>query len=113
MPHSENTTMAWEERKGNLYYYAKRREGTKVKSIYMGRGVMAQAAEKLVEETRKGADRESSEEERTWQELAQLQDQLKKRNQQTLIEAGLHRPKRGVWRLKRSPTCSFKPTQAT
>ena len=39
--------MAWETRKGKRYYYLKVRKGTKVKSVYLGTGVVAQAMDTL------------------------------------------------------------------
>lgn len=33
--------MGWEQRGANRYYYRKEREGSRVKSIYVGRGEMA------------------------------------------------------------------------
>lgn len=37
--------MAWEDRKGRLYYYRKRREGKRVISEYVGAGLAGQIAE--------------------------------------------------------------------
>lgn len=39
--------MGWEQRGTNLYYYKKEREGSKVKSIYVGRGEVAHMISKL------------------------------------------------------------------
>ena len=39
--------MAWEQRGSNSYYYKKEREGSKVKSVYVGRGEMAHMISKL------------------------------------------------------------------
>lgn len=33
--------MGWEQRGTNLYYYKKERDGSKVKSVYVGRGEIA------------------------------------------------------------------------
>ena len=33
--------MGWEKRGNNQYYYKKEREGSRVKSVYVGRGEMA------------------------------------------------------------------------
>jgi hypothetical protein len=33
--------MGWEQRANNRYYYKKEREGSKVKSVYVGRGEIA------------------------------------------------------------------------
>ncbi len=34
--------MGWEQRGNNQYYYKKERDGSKVKSVYVGRGEIAQ-----------------------------------------------------------------------
>lgn len=39
--------MGWEQRGKNSYYYKKEREGSKVKSVYVGRGEMAHMISKL------------------------------------------------------------------
>ena len=47
-----STTMAWEERRnGRLYYYRKVREGRRVRSIYVGSGLLGDLAEEqLIED---------------------------------------------------------------
>ena len=35
--------MGWEERNGSMYYYRKRRASTRVTSVYVGRGALAEA----------------------------------------------------------------------
>ena len=35
------STMAWEKRKGGIYYYRKTRDGDKVYSVYVGKDVLA------------------------------------------------------------------------
>ena len=39
--------MGWERRGNNSYYYKKEREGSRVKSVYVGRGEMAHMISKL------------------------------------------------------------------
>ena len=39
--------MGWEQRGNNSYYYKKEREGSRVKSVYVGRGEIAQMISKL------------------------------------------------------------------
>jgi hypothetical protein len=44
--------MAFEQRRGNIYYYRKRREGAKVVSDYVGSGEVAYLADHLAKKTR-------------------------------------------------------------
>ena len=39
--------MGWEQRGDNQYFYKKEREGTRVKSVYVGRGEVAHMISKL------------------------------------------------------------------
>src|ERR1041385_8158915 len=39
--------MGWEQRGANSYYYKKERDGSRVKSVYVGRGEVAQLISKL------------------------------------------------------------------
>jgi predicted negative regulator of RcsB-dependent stress response len=39
--------MGWEQRGANSYYYKKEREGSKVKSVYVGRGEIAHMVSQL------------------------------------------------------------------
>lgn len=39
--------MGWEQRGNNRYYYKKEREGSRVKSVYVGRGEVADMVSKL------------------------------------------------------------------
>lgn len=52
--------MGIEQRKGNLYYYEKRREGDRVVSEYVGSGPVASLAQKRaeIERERKWAERQ-------------------------------------------------------
>jgi hypothetical protein len=39
--------MGWEQRGNNRYYYKKEREGSRVKSVYVGRGEIAQMVSQI------------------------------------------------------------------
>lgn len=39
--------MGWEQRGNNSYYYKKERDGSRVKSVYVGRGEIAHMLSKL------------------------------------------------------------------
>lgn len=43
------STMAWEQRGSHFYYYRKERSGLSVRSVYVGRGDMAQLSAALDE----------------------------------------------------------------
>ena len=98
--------MAWERRKGNLYYYWKVRVGGKVVSRYVGRNAGAQFIAQEIAESQQ-ARQSRAEEKRQWAELEHQLDQLKRQTEAELIAAGLHRPNWGRWRKKRKP--SSKP----
>ncbi len=51
--------MAWETRGNKRYYYRKYRDGSKVKSKYVGAGVAGEMAEKLDLEERQQKDQEA------------------------------------------------------
>ncbi len=94
--------MAWERRKGNLYYYEKHRIGERVVSRYLGNGPVAQAAaQEAAEENAHQAARKEQRD--TWHALESQLDQLKLQIEAELKNQGLHRPNWGRWRRKRSP----------
>lgn len=97
------TAMAWEQRNGRSYYYAKRREGKKVVSVYLGRGTLAELAEETVLDGMMGRQ-QARKEKLEWQELEQLLDQVRHETTEMLKATGLHRPQRKPWRRKRSPS---------
>ena len=90
--------MGWETRKGNRYYYAKRRVGSKVQSIYLGKSTLAEEEllEKQLHRQTTHLDREA------WHQLETALDQNQKAITQLLLMAGLHRHRWGRWRKKRT-----------
>jgi hypothetical protein len=89
--------MAWEQRNGNTYYYAKQRVGTKVKSIYLGTGPEAHQEHQRIQDRK-----QSRQEQEAWQEIVQHLDQLRAMTEHLLSQAGLHRKNYGPWRKKRA-----------
>ena len=98
--------MAWEERKGNRYYYRKRREGGRVVSEYIG-GDLAGLFALLDEEDQEHRqwERDAQREEREAQQAIDKQiDEViglaRTLADAAMIEAGYHRHK-GQWRKRR------------
>jgi len=100
--------MAWETRRGRLYYYRKKRVGTKVVSEYVGSGMVGQfiELEDLQSREKRQAEcrmiRELKEEER------KLAEEHRQNEAQAILaakETGICRRK-GEWRLtpKSSPS---------
>lgn len=99
--------MGIESRKGNLYYYRKRREGDRVVSEYVGGGLIVSLAERQAEIER--AQREAAkaqlhaermsmaEIDRQMDEFSQLVDLLMSAE---LLTLGFHQHKR-QWRRRR------------
>ena len=99
--------MGFEDRKGRLYYYAKRREGGRVVSEYRGGGDLALYAGVLAEEEaeRKAAERdqrrrERAEGERLDAEVDRLLRLVEALSASELVAAGYHNHK-GQWRKRR------------
>ena len=99
--------MGWEQRGNNRYYYKKEREGSRVKSVYVGRGEIAhmiadlQSSSPLLERiarTIKSPDVLKSE--KADDTLKQASDLIQLITQATLLTAGFHTHKR-QWRKKR------------
>ncbi len=97
-------TMGWEKRANHIYYYRKERDGSRVRSIYLGRGENALLASRLTtlhreecKEMRNArlAEREVSR--RTDDELDKLQAACDALMAATLLMAGFHTHKR-QWR---------------
>ncbi|MCA1607125.1 MAG: hypothetical protein LC775_17020 [Acidobacteria bacterium] len=99
--------MGWEQRGNNRYYYRKEGEGPRVKSVYVGRGEIAQIVaqiqsssavlEKLFPLTR--ASRKDGME-KADAALKQASDLIDLITRSALIAAGFHTHKR-QWRKKR------------
>jgi len=100
--------MGWEQRGRNSYYYKKEREGSRVKSVYVGRGEIArmvaqiQSSSGLIE---KYARQMKSPEQVKWEKaeaaLNQATDLIQLITQAALLTAGYHTHHR-QWRRKRN-----------
>jgi hypothetical protein len=98
--------MGIEQRKGNLYYYHKRRVGNKVISEYGGKGEVVEFAAALQE--RRKRDREQQREMMQPANLAEIDANLNILDKHlnlmvssSLLLAGFHRHKR-QWRRRRN-----------
>ncbi len=99
--------MGWETRGGNRYYYRKERDGSRVRSVYVGSGEVARLLAQLdhIERAERMLEREAA---RDWRaelalpdaELDALGAVVKDVTAATLIINGFHRHKR-EWRRKR------------
>jgi hypothetical protein len=99
--------MGWEQRGNNQYYYKKEREGSRVKSVYVGRGEVAQMISKLQSSSAELeklmlAKRtiEALESERVKGALDRAIELTELFTQATLLVAGFHTHHR-QWRRKR------------
>ena len=99
--------MGWEQRGTNSYYYKKEREGSKVKSVYVGRGEVAQMVSKLHSSSTDLEKLMQSEKPIEAKELERAEATLDRAieltqlyTQATLLVAGFHTHKR-QWRRKR------------
>jgi hypothetical protein len=100
--------MAWEQRGANAYYYKKGRDGSKVKSVYVGRGEIAHMVsqlqsssielEKLMRVKKSIDTLESEKAEVTLDRALEL---IQLFTQATLLTAGFHTHHR-QWRRKRN-----------
>ena len=100
--------MGWEQRGNNSYYYKKERNGSRVKSIYVGRGEIAhmvaqlQSSSPLLERfARSRKSPQAVEQERAEAALDQLADRIQLITQASLLTAGFHTHKR-QWRKMRN-----------
>jgi hypothetical protein len=104
--------MGWEQRGTNSYYYRKEREGSRVKSTYVGRGEVAHMVAKLESSSaelerlmRAQKSIEALETERAEVVLERAVELIQLFTQASLISAGFHTHKR-QWRRKRNgPGC--------
>ena len=100
--------MGWEKRGSNEYYYRKEREGSRVKSVYVGRGEMAdmisqiQSSSPLLERLARTMKSPAVvKQEKAEAALEQALDLTHLVTQAALITAGFHTHHR-QWRLKRN-----------
>ena len=99
--------MGWEQRGNNSYYYKKEREGSRVRSVYIGVGDLANLSAELL--ALEQGDRRLAELRKREQihalealdaEIDALSDVVSTMTQATMIAAGFHQHKR-QWRRKR------------
>lgn len=100
--------MGWEQRGNNSYYYKKERTGSSVKSVYVGRGEVAQMVSKLQASSteleklmRAKKAIEANEVERAEATLDRAIELTQLFTQATLLAAGFHTHHR-QWRRKRN-----------
>ena len=100
--------MGWERRGNNSYYYKKEREGSRVKSVYVGRGEIAhmvaqlQSSSPLLERfARTMKSPEVIRAEKAEAALDQASDLIQLTTQAALLAAGFHTHHR-QWRRKRN-----------
>ena len=96
--------MGWERRGNHSYYYRKEREGSKVKSVYVGRGEIAemvsqfQSKSSIIEKLTRSTNQDGTKTkkaERVFEQATQLLTEA------SLLIAGFHTHHR-QWRRKRS-----------
>lgn len=99
--------MGWEKRGTNSYYYKKEREGSKVKSVYVGCGEVTHMVSELQSSSRMVVrlarlmkSPQAIEQERVEAELDQLTDQIQSITHAALLVGGFHTHKR-QWRKMR------------
>ena len=99
--------MSWEQRRGRSYFYRKVREGGRVRSKYIGRGIVAQICAADDEDKRRdrlakgAADRATRyAEAEIDRHVAEVELALAGMTYATLSAAGYHEHK-GQWRKKR------------
>jgi len=99
--------MGWEQRRGRSYYYRKVREGGRVRSEYVGSGIVAQICAGHDEDKRRDRQARQAADHATRQAEAVIDRQLRDAEsalvaitRATLLSAGYHMHK-GQWRKKR------------
>ncbi len=97
--------MGWEQRGNNLYYYRKEREGSRVKSTYVGKGEIAHLISQFQESStaverivRANTENESTKAEAALNLASNL---IQLVTQSALLTAGFHTHHR-QWRRKRN-----------
>lgn len=100
--------MGWEQRGANRYYYRKEREGSRVKSVYVGRGEMAHmisqfesSSAELEKLMRAKKSIEANELDRVEAALDRAVELTQLFTEATLLAAGFHTHHR-QWRRKRN-----------
>jgi hypothetical protein len=100
--------MGWEQRGANRYYYRKEREGSRVKSTYVGRGDMAHmiaqfesSSAELEKLMRAKKSIEAIESEKADAAMDRAIDLVRLFTEASLLEAGFHTHRR-QWRRKRN-----------
>jgi hypothetical protein len=100
--------MGWEQRGNNSYYYKKEREGSRVKSVYVGRGEIAhmvaqlQSSSPLLERfARTMKSPQQVQQEKAEAALEQASDLIELITEASLLAAGFHTHKR-QWRRIRN-----------
>jgi hypothetical protein len=99
--------MSWEHRRGRFYYYRKLRAGGRVRSQYVGAGIVAQICAGNDDDKRRhrmaqrAADRATRQvEAQIDRQLAGVESAIATVTRATLLAAGYHKHK-GQWRKKR------------
>ena len=100
--------MGWEQRGNNRYFYRKERDGSRVKSVYVGRGEIAhmvaqlQSSSPLIEKfARTMKSPQQVQQEKAEAALEQASDLIELITQASLLSAGFHTHHR-QWRRKRN-----------
>lgn len=99
--------MGWEQRNGRSYYYHKSRMGGRVRSEYMGAGLLAQLCAEEDDDKRQERNAQRAADRATRQaeagidrQLANAESALAAMTHATLLAAGFHNHK-GQWRKRR------------
>jgi hypothetical protein len=99
--------MGWEQRRGRSYYYRKLREGGRVRSKYVGTGMLAQICAEDDNDKRRDRQAKHAADHATRQAEAEIDRQLADAESAlaamihaTLFAAGYHKHN-GQWRKKR------------
>ena len=100
--------MGWEQRGNNRYFYRKERDGSQVKSVFVGRGEIAhmvaqlQSSSPLLERfARSMKSPQQVQQEKAEAALEQASDLIELITQASLLSAGFHTHKR-QWRRMRN-----------
>ena len=100
--------MGLEKRNGHVYYYKSRRDGEKVRKVYVGAGDFAHVAAELDEAKRRQREEEAAywrEERERLEALDSLMEELCEAAEvlakAALLAADYHQHKRGEWRKRR------------